>query len=565
MPPFKYEPFQNPYVGSIIDLMGQGDEAKAQALTRVGEIEAQAARQRGQIWSGAVQNVGSAVSQGIQSWQDEKAQAKAQARIDEDRAKADILWSRGEDEFNERKRAAALGRRAFSGSTNRDTQIGPMPTYQTEADGSMMMEDVPTPPGMLPSQRPVIDEHPYQTMEASGLLLWNPAKLLEEGTANGSLEAILPYVAAMESANATKKSNHEATIASAKETAVVLLGMSDEGLVGAVPEALGFFKGSLPPSMLTIFEQAVATGDPSEIRGVLNRFAGVAKKPGYTLGLNDRRYDGENNPVAFGPGKPLTLEEKIIAASARGDEPELERLHALQLRLSETAASVETARHNLVTADLKGRELDAAEEESRPVVLSYDANGDLDLHASMSLLGLDTISQADSLHARADMWTTGLLTSFPRLVGPVFGGAEKTMGNIAAIDLAEHAITRALQKNTRLPDAERKAIRKSLDMSTGRLRSPDFVRLKFKEIDTVLRMELQSKRNVDDVRSILQVLDLLGVPNDSATAEASPVSDVPPPDLKDLKFGQVTLFQGGPHKGERWTINSLGRPARVDP
>jgi hypothetical protein len=72
MAPFKYEPFQNPYVGSIIDLMGKGDEAKAQALLRVGEIEAQAARQRGQVWGGAIQGAGNIAAKGIQDWQQEK-------------------------------------------------------------------------------------------------------------------------------------------------------------------------------------------------------------------------------------------------------------------------------------------------------------------------------------------------------------------------------------------------------------------------------------------------------------------------------------------------------------
>ncbi len=32
MPPFKYTPNQNRYVGSIADLMGRGNEAEARAL-----------------------------------------------------------------------------------------------------------------------------------------------------------------------------------------------------------------------------------------------------------------------------------------------------------------------------------------------------------------------------------------------------------------------------------------------------------------------------------------------------------------------------------------------------
>jgi hypothetical protein len=280
MPPFKYEPFHNPYVGSIIDLMGRGDEAKAQALIRIGEIEAQAARQRGQAWSGAIQNVGSTVSQGIQSWQDEKAQAKAQARIDEDRAKADILWSRGVDEFDEVKRAAALGGRALSGSTYQNTQVGLMPTFQTKADGSMMMEDVPTPPGMLPSQRPVIDEHPFQTTDANGQLLWSPDKLLKSWAASGiDLAKMEPFARIMESANATKKSNLEATVASARETAALVAGMPGESLLEAMSGAINFFKNSgLPQSVLESFEQLIADGDVPALRRMLVQFSGIERK-----------------------------------------------------------------------------------------------------------------------------------------------------------------------------------------------------------------------------------------------------------------------------------------------
>ena len=48
MPPFRYEPFVNPYIGSIRELMGKGDEAKAQTMLRVGDIQARAAEQQGQ-------------------------------------------------------------------------------------------------------------------------------------------------------------------------------------------------------------------------------------------------------------------------------------------------------------------------------------------------------------------------------------------------------------------------------------------------------------------------------------------------------------------------------------
>ena len=55
---FEYKPFINPYIGSISELMGKGDEAKAAALIRIGEIQARAAEQQGQAWGNAIQGLG---------------------------------------------------------------------------------------------------------------------------------------------------------------------------------------------------------------------------------------------------------------------------------------------------------------------------------------------------------------------------------------------------------------------------------------------------------------------------------------------------------------------------
>ncbi len=74
MPPFEYRPFEDPYVGTISDLMGRGDEARANALLRIGEIQARAAQERGQAWSGAVQSLGNITSQAISQYASPEAQ-----------------------------------------------------------------------------------------------------------------------------------------------------------------------------------------------------------------------------------------------------------------------------------------------------------------------------------------------------------------------------------------------------------------------------------------------------------------------------------------------------------
>lgn len=91
MPPFRYEAFVNPYIGSISELMGKGDQAKAEALLRIGEIQARAAEQRGQAWGNAIQGLGNIASKAITDYNDPKAREaraidKAQKILD-DRSK----------------------------------------------------------------------------------------------------------------------------------------------------------------------------------------------------------------------------------------------------------------------------------------------------------------------------------------------------------------------------------------------------------------------------------------------------------------------------------------------
>jgi hypothetical protein len=108
--PFEYKPFVNPYIGSISELMGKGDEAKAQALLRIGDIQARESEKRGEIYGNAIQNVGNVAGKAITDWRQEKIDApirKQEAelrdlKIQSERRDAtqDALSARTRDMFN---------------------------------------------------------------------------------------------------------------------------------------------------------------------------------------------------------------------------------------------------------------------------------------------------------------------------------------------------------------------------------------------------------------------------------------------------------------------------------
>lgn len=62
-PPFRYEPYRSPYVGSISDLLQRPADIEAQRSQIVAQAQAQAAIESGRAWSGAVQGIAQTVGQ----------------------------------------------------------------------------------------------------------------------------------------------------------------------------------------------------------------------------------------------------------------------------------------------------------------------------------------------------------------------------------------------------------------------------------------------------------------------------------------------------------------------
>ena len=76
------------------------------------------------------------------------------------------------------------------------------------------------------------------------------------------------------------------------------------------------------------------------------------------------------------------------------------------------------------------------------------------------------------------------------------------------------------------------------------MESPDKVRVKFRELETVLRRALQRKDLIDDISVILQTIDILGVPaeTDRGGRTVRPFGDVPAGGVEMLAPDGVELI-----------------------
>ena len=151
--------------------------------------------------------------------------------------------------------------------------------------------------------------------------------------------------------------------------------------------------------------------------------------------------------------------------------------------------------------------------------LVFDDQNLINIDESMRALRLPITPKDEKLFSRANWTTTGAFSFLARYVGPLTGLSEESMANITAIEIGEAIVVRALAENENLAERERTAIAKALDMATAIGQSPITVRAKFREIDAVLRRALYRKDEIDDVKAILQAVDVLGVPqSDEAPA-----------------------------------------------
>jgi hypothetical protein len=215
----------------------------------------------------------------------------------------------------------------------------------------------------------------------------------------------------------------------------------------------------------------------------------------------ERDPEGRMQPIGGGIGPPLSAPSSLtedernraeyVALKAQGLIPEGQTFPRW-LKNEQTLPGV-------VEPDVRSR-------------LVTNDQGAVNIQDSMRAFNLTPTAEENKLFDRVDAYVTGPLSAPGRFLDNMFGTAPKARATRTALDLAKNSITRAMQNNLRLPEGERVAVLKSIDLETSGWRAAGVVKTKIREIDRTLRMLLQRREEIDDVASLLQAIDELGVP-----------------------------------------------------
>ena len=315
MPPFEYKPFINPYIGSISELMGKGDEAKAQALLRIGEIQARAAEQQGQAWGNAIQGLGNIAGKAFTDYAQEKKDAPiraAEAAHREALGAADIFAAeqavRTQALQGRQDTARELYNQRLSGTM--PSPIGPVPMMRREQAPAGVAEDG-TP--RLPSSNLVQEPHPFQ-LKQNGAWVYDIEKYKQAAAAAGVAVESDPFFQAMSETNQLRQDTQAKAGVQAKQQAGLLLGMPDAQLMQNAPAAVNALRGLYNDDVLDSFMALHKSGDVPQIRAALGRLAGAKYEtpvvPGQTLQsqFGDSQTTPGTPPVKM-EGNPISVLE----------------------------------------------------------------------------------------------------------------------------------------------------------------------------------------------------------------------------------------------------------------
>ena len=296
MPPFRYKPNQNRYVGSIADLMGRGNDAEAQALITSANAQAQAAQASGQAWGGAVQGIGNtiaAIPGQMQAQQDRAYAVTQRERLAEQQGREDR-------ELENKEKASALFARHLTGDSQDPlaSTVGFRPTHGDAAEQA---------------------QHPYQVEQDGGWVFdIESFQRAAAGAGPGVLEHIDGYVDQMEGMNNMRRAVVELGRTEARNQATWLTNLPDEQLLLALPAEIRVFKGVVDQGLLDSLTGLVEQGDAVGIRSALNGYIGkpdqfISTRPGQDI------RNMSTGEVIAGQDAVVTPEGSPIAVNRNGE------------------------------------------------------------------------------------------------------------------------------------------------------------------------------------------------------------------------------------------------------
>ena len=478
MPPFRYTPNQNRYVGSIADLMGRGNEAEAQALIASANAQARAAQASGQAWGGAVQGIGNIIA---------AIPGQMQAAEDRKLALEDRDLNR---EVQQTNRDFTAGRTASMAAEDKRRITG---------DAQSAEQDI-----RLKS----VLQNPDRTIEdivdimgaKDGITFFTGLRALEDK----GVDPLSP----------SDRSEHLRGIA----RAMALLSPELQAEYWPATRArlladdrLGLRPEDIPEQPNQSFLDGIRNYDVEPTAPVPPGTPWAGTLDGVPT-VFERGPDGQMQPIGGGIGPPLSAPSSLT-------EDERHRAEFAALEAQGLIPEGMTFPRWLANEKKVPEAVDPA------IALTTDESGYVDVPASLAAFDVYAVPEEDKLWNRADKYTTGVLSIPTRVFGALTGLGEESQGNMLAIDMVRHIVSRALAENPRLADRERVAIEKSINLNTGAWISPDTVGVSIIELDTLLRRTLDRRYrgNIDDIGAILQAIDVLGAPGKQDSSGAGPI------------------------------------------
>ncbi len=324
MPPFTYDPYRNPYAGTIAEMLMRRGEIGARSAENIGGINARATEQRGAAWAGAAQNIGQ-IAAGIPL---QIQQRREQMLVDRERAARTAATEQGTRLDAEANEAGKRAQEALAESLARHRTDDGVDFAAVAADLAAIDPDT------------AVKFHNLAkgTADVRDSIRTRNRKYASENSYDSAMLA-------------ARSPNLETFIGSVDT--LVADGLMDEGNRNAVLKRAMAAGEEGWPSL----RQEIIKGSP-EFEAEQLKTKGAAADTAYK----------EAQTKALGEPKPPTsFDAAILAAQQAGNRDEVDRL--LNLKAREAAAS--RAPDKSPAASFQAKEV--LNDDGKPVMANYDS------------------------------------------------------------------------------------------------------------------------------------------------------------------------------------------------